>query len=135
MTRRIPSYFCPVCPNPPAPRAVSANASTRSQATRATGATSSWAIRMPAFDRKGRASQVDQRDFHFSAIVGIDRPGSIDDGDPRSRGQAGSRAHLRLESVWHRHREPAADQHDVPGREHDRPVTAAQRSIAAACAV
>src|SRR5690606_24199323 len=78
----------------------------------------------PVLDGERRTPEVDERDLQLAAVVGVDRPGRVGDGDAVLRREPRAGAHLALVPFGNRDRPPGGDERDVPRREGDRRVEA-----------
>ena len=101
-------------------RSLSGSSVTVSQATCVTGATTSLRDPHAAIDGDGRPSEIDQRDLHLAAVVGVDRARCVHDGQAMFGGQARPRPHLRLVALGYGHRKPAAHQRNRSRLNHHR---------------
>ena len=66
-----------------------------------------------ARDDKWLMTQINKNHFDFTAIVSINCPRRVQAGDAMLEGQAGSRAHLALETVRDRHDQTGRN--EIPG--------------------
>lgn len=66
--------------------------------------------------REWRATKIDERHLHLTAVITVNGAWGIGHADPVLRGQTGSRSHLRFKAMWNCHCKSAWDHRDVTGR-------------------
>ena len=74
---------------------------------------------LAALDDKWLGAVIDQQDFDFAAVIGIDRTWRVEDGDAMPQRQSGSRTDLPLVARWQRDGEPTRDQYPFARRDCD----------------